>query len=226
MAQSDHIVSHIHPVPADQEVAGSNPPLVCGLLALDTSVWYDNRLLGCDIVTPMGRPVCVCPQVLESLRGVQFQVKTGEEVSFSASGDPPARYDLVNWQQLEHGAWGFRTVGLYDASLFPEKQLSFSHSLAWAQGLTQVSFRLSLGSGSHSGQLQPPSGVRVSHSSASATLLAPGFTHFNHNNCVCSVSPSIFNWKISLLRHSIRSSRPPWICSVHVSPPLSNNDLV
>ncbi|XP_067101729.1 extracellular calcium-sensing receptor-like [Osmerus mordax] len=77
-------------------------------------------------------------QVLESLRGVRFQVKTGEEVSFSASGDPPARYDLVNWQQLDHGAWGFRTVGLYDASLTPEKQLSFNHSLTWAQGHTQV----------------------------------------------------------------------------------------
>uniref|UniRef100_A0A8C1RKR2 G-protein coupled receptors family 3 profile domain-containing protein n=1 Tax=Cyprinus carpio TaxID=7962 RepID=A0A8C1RKR2_CYPCA len=56
-------------------------------------------------------------QVLEYIRGVQFTIKTGEEISFDASGDPVARYDLVNWQPVQDGSLQFKNVGFYDSSL-------------------------------------------------------------------------------------------------------------
>uniref|UniRef100_A0A8C1UQZ5 G-protein coupled receptors family 3 profile domain-containing protein n=1 Tax=Cyprinus carpio TaxID=7962 RepID=A0A8C1UQZ5_CYPCA len=51
------------------------------------------------------------------IRGVQFTIKTGEEISFDASGDPVARYDLVNWQPVQDGSLQFKNLGFYDSSL-------------------------------------------------------------------------------------------------------------
>uniref|UniRef100_A0A8C1HUI5 G-protein coupled receptors family 3 profile domain-containing protein n=1 Tax=Cyprinus carpio carpio TaxID=630221 RepID=A0A8C1HUI5_CYPCA len=62
-------------------------------------------------------------QVLEYIRGVQFTIKTGEEISFDASGDPVARYDLVNWQPVQDGSLQFKNVGFYDSSLPSEQHL-------------------------------------------------------------------------------------------------------
>uniref|UniRef100_A0A8C2DB74 G-protein coupled receptors family 3 profile domain-containing protein n=1 Tax=Cyprinus carpio TaxID=7962 RepID=A0A8C2DB74_CYPCA len=62
-------------------------------------------------------------KVLEYFRGVQFTIKTGEEISFDASGDPVARYDLVNWQPVQDGSLQFKNVGFYDSSLPSEQHL-------------------------------------------------------------------------------------------------------
>ncbi|XP_052007769.1 extracellular calcium-sensing receptor-like [Xyrauchen texanus] len=78
-------------------------------------------------------------QVLNALREVRFLTGTGEKVYFDKSGDPAARYDLLNWQQGEDGTTEFVKVGFYDASLQPESQLSFNNiSIVWALNTKQV----------------------------------------------------------------------------------------
>ncbi|XP_040902046.1 extracellular calcium-sensing receptor-like [Toxotes jaculatrix] len=60
-------------------------------------------------------------QVLHYLTQVNFSTKIGENVFFDESGDPVARYALVNWQMDETGYIAFETIGYYDASR-PEGQ--------------------------------------------------------------------------------------------------------
>ncbi|KAA0714824.1 Vomeronasal type-2 receptor 1 [Triplophysa tibetana] len=62
-------------------------------------------------------------RVLEYIKDVSFTVKTGEKIIFDASGDPVAKYDLVNWQPAEDGSLQFKLVGVYDSSLPSEKLL-------------------------------------------------------------------------------------------------------
>uniref|UniRef100_A0A672Q086 Extracellular calcium-sensing receptor-like n=1 Tax=Sinocyclocheilus grahami TaxID=75366 RepID=A0A672Q086_SINGR len=64
-------------------------------------------------------------------KNVSFTVKTGETIFFDASGDPVARYDLVNWQPAEDGSIQFKHVGFYDSSLSSEQclQVNQEHML-------------------------------------------------------------------------------------------------
>uniref|UniRef100_A0A8C1RYU5 Olfactory receptor C family, d1 n=1 Tax=Cyprinus carpio TaxID=7962 RepID=A0A8C1RYU5_CYPCA len=70
-------------------------------------------------------------QMLEYMKDVSFTVKTGEKIFFDASGDPVARYDLVNWQPAEDGSIQFKHVGFYDSSLSSEQclQVNQEHML-------------------------------------------------------------------------------------------------
>uniref|UniRef100_A0A672PYQ0 Extracellular calcium-sensing receptor-like n=1 Tax=Sinocyclocheilus grahami TaxID=75366 RepID=A0A672PYQ0_SINGR len=62
-------------------------------------------------------------KMLAYMMDVRFTVKTGEEIFFDASGDPVARYDLVNWQPAGNGGMQFEHVGVYDSSLSSEQRL-------------------------------------------------------------------------------------------------------
>ncbi|XP_061072959.1 extracellular calcium-sensing receptor-like [Conger conger] len=74
-------------------------------------------------------------QVLEALKKVNFTLGNEEKVSFDSSGDPVARYEVVNWQLGPDGAVQFRAVGYYDASLPPGQQFVMSPvSMVWAGG--------------------------------------------------------------------------------------------
>lgn len=75
------------------------------------------------------------------MRDVRFSVKTGEDIFFDASGDPVARYDLVNWQPSGDGSLQFKHAGIYDSSLPSEKclQVNQEHVL-WADNSRQVLF--------------------------------------------------------------------------------------
>ncbi|XP_026222341.1 extracellular calcium-sensing receptor-like [Anabas testudineus] len=78
-------------------------------------------------------------QILQRIRKINFTTKEGEEVYFNENGDPPAKYEIINWQPSEKGVVEFVTVGLYDASLPADKQLSLQNkSLVWAQNSKQV----------------------------------------------------------------------------------------
>uniref|UniRef100_A0A7N6BAW9 G-protein coupled receptors family 3 profile domain-containing protein n=1 Tax=Anabas testudineus TaxID=64144 RepID=A0A7N6BAW9_ANATE len=44
-----------------------------------------------------------------------------DEVYFNENGDPPAKYEIINWQPTKNGVVDFVTVGLYDASLPADK---------------------------------------------------------------------------------------------------------
>ncbi|XP_067245192.1 extracellular calcium-sensing receptor-like [Chanodichthys erythropterus] len=78
-------------------------------------------------------------KVLEYMRNVRFTVKTGEEIFFDASGDPVARYDLVNWQPAGNGVLQFKHVGVYDSSLHSEQRLQVSQEhVLWAGNSGQL----------------------------------------------------------------------------------------
>ncbi|XP_026222151.1 extracellular calcium-sensing receptor-like [Anabas testudineus] len=77
--------------------------------------------------------------ILQRVKKIHFKTKEGEEVYFNENGDLPAKYEIINWQPTENGVVDFVTVGLYDASLPADKQLSLQNkSLFWAQNSKQV----------------------------------------------------------------------------------------
>nr|XP_015216201.1 PREDICTED: extracellular calcium-sensing receptor-like [Lepisosteus oculatus] len=74
-------------------------------------------------------------KLLEHLQKVHFTTKTGEQVSFDDNGDPPARYELVNWQVVNGSTVQFMTVGYYDASLPAGHQFVMNQvNIVWAGG--------------------------------------------------------------------------------------------
>ncbi|XP_052438251.1 extracellular calcium-sensing receptor-like [Carassius gibelio] len=78
-------------------------------------------------------------QMLAYMRDVRFTVKTGEEIFFDASGDPVARYDLVNWQPAGNGGLQFVHVGVYDSSLSSEQHLRINQErVLWAKNTRQL----------------------------------------------------------------------------------------
>ncbi|KAA0714822.1 Extracellular calcium-sensing receptor [Triplophysa tibetana] len=72
-------------------------------------------------------------KVLEYIKDVIFTVKTGETFFFDASGDPVAKYDLVNWQPAEDGSLHFKLVGVYDSSLPSEKLQVNQENMVWTE---------------------------------------------------------------------------------------------
>ncbi|CDQ86065.1 unnamed protein product [Oncorhynchus mykiss] len=77
--------------------------------------------------------------ILEHIKNVRFKTKEGEEVYFNEKGDVTAKYDIINWQPKEDGSVEFVTVGLYDASLPAERQLTINNSsLVWTQNAKLV----------------------------------------------------------------------------------------
>ncbi|KAK2847359.1 hypothetical protein Q5P01_010358 [Channa striata] len=77
--------------------------------------------------------------ILQHIRKIHFNTKEGDDVYFNENGDPPAKYEIINWQPTEKGIVDFVTVGLYDASLPVDKQLMLQNtSLIWAQNSKQV----------------------------------------------------------------------------------------
>ncbi|XP_026144007.1 extracellular calcium-sensing receptor-like [Carassius auratus] len=77
--------------------------------------------------------------VLKYMRDVRFTVKTGEEIFFDESGDPVARYDLVNWQPAEDGSLQFEHVGLYDSSVTSEQRLQVNlEHILWTEESGQL----------------------------------------------------------------------------------------
>uniref|UniRef100_A0A7N8WR53 Extracellular calcium-sensing receptor-like n=1 Tax=Mastacembelus armatus TaxID=205130 RepID=A0A7N8WR53_9TELE len=57
-----------------------------------------------------------------------LNIKEGDEVYFNQNGEPPAKYEIINWQPTENGIVDFVTVGLYDASLPADKQLKLQNN--------------------------------------------------------------------------------------------------
>ncbi|KAM3615654.1 uncharacterized protein V6R79_005681 [Siganus canaliculatus] len=76
--------------------------------------------------------------ILQNIRDIKFTTKEGDEVYFNENGDPPAKYEIINWQPTESGIVDFVTVGFHDASLLADKQLSLQNkSLIWAKNAKQ-----------------------------------------------------------------------------------------
>ncbi|XP_055369844.1 extracellular calcium-sensing receptor-like [Betta splendens] len=78
-------------------------------------------------------------RILQHIRKINFITKEGDEVYFDKDGDPPAKYEIINWQPAENGVVDFVTVGLYDTSLPADKQLNLQNTtLSWTQNSTKV----------------------------------------------------------------------------------------
>ncbi|XP_065134746.2 extracellular calcium-sensing receptor-like [Paramisgurnus dabryanus] len=78
-------------------------------------------------------------KVLEYMKDVNFTAKTGEKIFFDASGDPVAKYDLVNWQPAKDGSMQYKLVGVYDSSLPPEQFLQINQDqMVWAENSRQL----------------------------------------------------------------------------------------
>uniref|UniRef100_A0A3B3XGE7 G-protein coupled receptors family 3 profile domain-containing protein n=1 Tax=Poecilia mexicana TaxID=48701 RepID=A0A3B3XGE7_9TELE len=77
--------------------------------------------------------------VLQQLQKIHFKTKEGDFVYFNDNGDPPAKYEIINWQPRENDTVEFVGVGIYDASLPEDRQLSVKNmSLIWAKNSLQV----------------------------------------------------------------------------------------
>ncbi|XP_029027485.3 extracellular calcium-sensing receptor-like [Betta splendens] len=97
-----------------------------------------HKILDCN--ETCNRPMLLEPfTILQGVKNIKFKTKEGDEVYFNEDGDPPAKYEIINWQPTENGVVDFITVGLYDASLPADKQLSLQNmTLIWAQCSTHV----------------------------------------------------------------------------------------
>ncbi|KAM4589879.1 extracellular calcium-sensing receptor-like [Fundulus diaphanus] len=77
--------------------------------------------------------------ILQNIKRIHFKTKEGDEVYFNENGDPPAKYEIINWQPKENGPVDFVTVGLYDASLPADNQMNVQQkSIIWARNSVQV----------------------------------------------------------------------------------------
>ncbi|XP_041850820.1 extracellular calcium-sensing receptor-like [Melanotaenia boesemani] len=76
-------------------------------------------------------------QILTELKKVNFS-RNGYVVSFDANGDPPALYELINWQKNKSGVIELVTVGFYDASMPIGQEFRIIRNLTWMDGGMQV----------------------------------------------------------------------------------------
>uniref|UniRef100_UPI00358FFF29 extracellular calcium-sensing receptor-like n=1 Tax=Myxine glutinosa TaxID=7769 RepID=UPI00358FFF29 len=78
-------------------------------------------------------------RLLYYIRNVNFINDIGELVNFDENGDPPARYELLNWQMDLTGKMHFKVVGAFDSSLAPENQLKVNETgIKWYSWNNQV----------------------------------------------------------------------------------------
>ena len=76
------------------------------------------------------------------MKKVKFNVNKAETLFFDKNGDPPAVYEIVNWQKNKERALDFKVVGIFDSSYPQEQQLSFlSRDMVWNDGSQKASFR-------------------------------------------------------------------------------------
>ncbi|XP_041656768.1 extracellular calcium-sensing receptor-like [Cheilinus undulatus] len=102
-----------------------------------------HRMLSCNKTCnnkeQLDPSMCTSPQILRHIQQIQFKTKEGDDVYFNENGDPPAKYEIINWQPNKNGIVDFVAVGLYDASLPADRQLILhNRSLIWAENSQKV----------------------------------------------------------------------------------------
>ncbi|XP_029435595.1 extracellular calcium-sensing receptor-like [Rhinatrema bivittatum] len=70
-------------------------------------------------------------QLLHYMRKVHFRNKLGEEIYYDSGGNPPAVYDIVNWQPQLDGTLHYVKVGSFDSRAPTGRQLSINISAIW-----------------------------------------------------------------------------------------------
>eukprot|EP00079_Xenopus_tropicalis_P023411 XP_012815792.1 PREDICTED: extracellular calcium-sensing receptor-like [Xenopus tropicalis] len=78
-------------------------------------------------------------QLLHYVKNVNFKTKDGGQVSFDATGNPPAVYDVVNWRASVGGKMDQIVVGSYDLNSANGKTLNVERdSIIWSNRDTQM----------------------------------------------------------------------------------------
>ena len=68
-----------------------------------------------------------------------FVNSLGQEMYFDENGDPPARYEIINWQRDRTGEVHFKRVGSFDSSEPSNMQLQLNmNSIIWNNKNNQV----------------------------------------------------------------------------------------
>ncbi|XP_068129466.1 extracellular calcium-sensing receptor-like [Hyperolius riggenbachi] len=70
-------------------------------------------------------------QLLHYFKKVRIRLNDQEEVFFDKNGDPPATYNVVNWQRNSNGTINQVKVGIYDTVASPGNMFSINASLVW-----------------------------------------------------------------------------------------------
>uniref|UniRef100_A0A8C6T5Z6 Olfactory receptor C family, j1 n=1 Tax=Neogobius melanostomus TaxID=47308 RepID=A0A8C6T5Z6_9GOBI len=100
-----------------------------------------HGLLKCSDQKGCDSTVTITPrEMIESLKKVNFTIKTGDRVWFDSTGATVARYEVINWQRGPNGSIEFKPVGYYDASLpLGQRFVLQTQQITWPGGLQQVS---------------------------------------------------------------------------------------
>ncbi|XP_075433873.1 extracellular calcium-sensing receptor-like [Ascaphus truei] len=78
-------------------------------------------------------------QLLHYIQNVRVRLSNGREVFFDRNGDPPAVYDIVNWQLGADGMMRQVKVGSYDTAASDGNTFNINASaVMWASGRRQV----------------------------------------------------------------------------------------
>ncbi|XP_069072152.1 vomeronasal type-2 receptor 26-like [Pleurodeles waltl] len=81
----------------------------------------------------------VTQKLFHYMRNLHFKNKVGEEMSFDSNGDPPALYDIINWQLQQDGSMRYIKVGRFDSRLPTGAKLYFdSSAIHWNSQTNQV----------------------------------------------------------------------------------------
>ncbi|KAF5895985.1 extracellular calcium-sensing receptor-like [Clarias magur] len=79
-------------------------------------------------------------RIIDQLKKVNFTTRNGFKVSFDSYGDPPAFYELMNWQFKKDGTLEFITVGQYDSLRPRGQELKMSKNISWVGGQEEVQY--------------------------------------------------------------------------------------
>ncbi|XP_075462757.1 extracellular calcium-sensing receptor-like [Ascaphus truei] len=76
-------------------------------------------------------------QVLYYLKNIRFTNNMGEEVFFNENGDPPAKYDILNWKLSDEGdSMKYVNVARFDLNAYPGQELIFDgEPIEWNGGV-------------------------------------------------------------------------------------------
>ncbi|MEE6505995.1 hypothetical protein FKM82_007448 [Ascaphus truei] len=83
------------------------------------------------------------PQLLHYVKKVRMRTSSGRELFFNENGDPPAVYDIVNWQPSPEGGTKQVKVGSYDTGTAIGQVFTINASVVhWASGGSEVPLSL------------------------------------------------------------------------------------
>ncbi|XP_031754167.1 uncharacterized protein LOC105946967 [Xenopus tropicalis] len=98
----------------------------------------ENRFRGV-LTGAVGFAIHSGKMLLHYVKYVDFKTQDGSHVVFDTKGNPPAIYDIVNWQVGATGVLGQVTVGSYDLTNLDLNLLNIdSAKVVWSNGSNQV----------------------------------------------------------------------------------------